>query len=966
MNRIRINQMLGVLLFPYLDPELQKKDYLWERYDAYNSYLQLSGNSITDIDEKQKRNRKFQTATDELIDYLASKSRTEIKSYDDLLMLCELYYPIHKNSRREITEVYMDGLARIAESLITYRDGIPAIRTWNNMDQDTANDIFYSRHAFEKVQIWNMLNCFMTPDILIAAFADLCGWNETVLYEQRPYISLADKLLAQTLQKGIAENHLHFNAGMDYGTVWINAVNLFRCCRPGEYEADKDWPSCFMAAVFRLSAALYFSSGHGQERETKFMPWAASSRLGGIRKILEDLLSGNTDTVILKNTAEELRISMEKYTDSYRADYLLDNIYHPYIELKTSSEFILIFHCYRYAKHSKDTDFARIFLQYLRIKNHFFRNKQQGSLIPGLRHFQRYFDAAKSAEFQAAGRSGLGMDVFRSQSKMACLKKLEIRVAPDIDMSKLKGVDSGLDAEFVEKSLCSQLEYIFSTYRKYIFECIVGVTETEHLISQEEKRSLEGRFSCCDLTEKVCRENPEKLKELTVPTMGIVYHLIKMENLDNLSGYYCAKVIDQKRINGSGHRFFWREAMGSITRIIETIRSKIPYIHEYIVGIDAASDENAMEPWMFVPAYNRMRAKNHVVPVMREEKSGKYQYHMIQNAGFTYHVGEDYRHIVSGLRHIDEVIEGFHYKPGDRLGHAIALGTDISRWVEANEIVALPAAEYLDNLLWIWGKCTNDHVRVPVQMEVLEKMILENAENIYGNIDGITVIMLYQAYKGKFSDNHQRILKKLNEEQDQDLDESCYGYCRYDTGDCEKYFGKWSRDKLIYTNYCPVFEERGNRVQQVPITKREVQTYEILQKYLLQKVERMGIYVETNPTSNVTIGDFNDLFMHPIFKMSTLAFAETKGHHVMVTVNSDDPAVFNTNVENELAYIYYAMESRGYAKEDVIGWIDKVRQNGLDASFIQKVKSAEVQLKEIDCILDQLRRYRIMSERQER
>lgn len=966
MNRIRINQMLGVLLFPYLDPELQKKDYLRKRYEAYNSYLQLSGNSITDINEKQNRNRNFQTATDELIDYLALQSRAEIKSYDDLLMLCELYYPLHDNSSKEITEVYIDGLARIAKSLITYRDGVPSIRTWNNMNQDTADDIFYSQHEFDKVQIWNMLNCFMVPDIFIVAFADLCGWDETALYEQRPYISLADKLFAQCLQKGIAENHLHFNAGFDYGAVWLNAVNLFGCCRPGEHEKDTDWPNCFMAAIFRLAAALYFSAGHAEKADTEFMPWAASLECEGILEILDDLYSGNTDTAALKNTAEKLRIFIEKYADRYKADYLMDSIYYQYIELKTSSEFILMFHCYRYAKHSKDAAFVKIFLQYLRIKNLFFRNKQQGSLIPGLRHFQRYFDAAKSAEFRAAGRSGSGMDVFRSQSKMTCLKKLEIRVAPDVDMSKLKSADSGLDTEFIEKSLCSQLEYIFSTYRKYIFECIIGVAETERLIRQEDKRSFDGGFSCHDLTEKVLRENSEKLKELTVPTMGIVYHLIKMENLDNLSGYYCAKVIDQTRINGSGHRFFWREAMGSITGIIETIRSKIPYINEYIVGIDAASDENAMEPWMLAPAYNRMRTKDRTMPVMKEECMGKYQYHMIQNAGFTYHVGEDYRHIVSGLRHIDEVIEEFHYKPGDRLGHAIALGTDISRWVEVNEMVALPAAEYLDNLLWIWGKCTNDHVRIPVQMEVLEKMILDTAKEIYDNIDGITVIMLYQAYKGKFSDSHREILRELNEKRYHNSDKNSYGYCKYDTKDCEKCFGRWSKEKLIYTNYCPVFVERGNRVQQVPVTKREVQTYEILQEYLLQKVEQMGLYVETNPTSNVTIGDFDDLFMHPIFKMSTFAFAEPKGHHVMVTVNSDDPVVFNTNVENELAYIYYAMESRGYAKEDVIAWIDKVRQNGLDASFIRKVKNAEIQLNEIDSILDRLKRYRFMTEKSER
>lgn len=75
---------------------------------------------------------------------------------------------------------------------------------------------------------------------------------------------------------------------------------------------------------------------------------------------------------------------------------------------------------------------------------------------------------------------------------------------------------------------------------------------------------------------------------------------------------------------------------------------------------------------------------------------------------------------------------------------------------------------------------------------------------------------------------------------------------------------------------------------------------------------------------------------------------------MFVTVNSDDPAVFNTNVENELAYIYYAAEAQGAAKSEVVEWVDKIRQYGMDASFIRNEKSPEQILMEIQRILWEL------------
>ena len=81
----------------------------------------------------------------------------------------------------------------------------------------------------------------------------------------------------------------------------------------------------------------------------------------------------------------------------------------------------------------------------------------------------------------------------------------------------------------------------------------------------------------------------------------------------------------------------------------------------------------------------------------------KWYFLRIPNIGFTYHVGEEFRHIMSGLRHISEVMEHFNYKAGDRLGHAIALGVDVDQWVRENEVITIPAMEHLENLLWLWG-----------------------------------------------------------------------------------------------------------------------------------------------------------------------------------------------------------------------------------------------------------------------
>lgn len=988
MNRNRINQILSVLLFPFCDPLLGKTDKLNEKFQKY---VEIRKNGIKDSTQRIKREKstqEYKKLCEELQKYLEGCNEGRIKSYDDIMQLCELYYPqqdyiqlfdrITRDSHWKeeggkqgeiISCFYLKKLRNIAESMLTYRDGIVAIRTWPNQNfSGETTDLFSETHIFDKVEIWNILCRFTVPDIYIVIFAQQCNLGKEAFYAQRPFISLADKLLIKCLNKGIAENHMHLNAGFDYITAWLHCMDLsfWSDSTVNDKKMSVDDIRFIQAAVFRCFAAV-FCKKDIQDLELSFAKWIGRTAGLQLGKLLLDMKDGVTNAIgNIKPAIKKLEKILNPESQEIAYDFLLETVYVDEIELKTSSEFLLLYDCCRYiCQNGWDTAFCQLFLQYLRIKNAVFQKGQQRFGVGGLKYFQQYFNASKELLNRAVQKEAAMLEVFRSQAKIRSLRKLEIRIGPRVDKVDMDCLNYEACRDWIKEQLCGQLWKVFYVYRRYILENIVGVQMIQSMLENEKKEKEQSGFSY--------RILPGKLKHIEgsasiggVPMLGIVYHFLKTERMDDLTGCFCWRKLKAESFRYSSHSMIIRQHMANIAMAIEELRGEIPLLDEYVVGIDAASDENAMEPWMFAPVYNSMRSRNVSKPI-RVQNSKMLKYCAIQNIGFTYHVGEDFRHIISGLRHIDEVIEQFHYKPGDRLGHAIALGIDIDKWGSDNEAVPLTVLEYMENLLWMWGINVYEGIDLPVQLEKIEEKILTIAGSIYSCAETITVRMLYEAYQMKFSKEHIKILEKqekkfvITGKNQEDLPERMQShgkkmypdFCYY-CSNTETEDSHWTAEKLLCTNYCPVFEEKYNRVTLVCVPENEIKTYKRLQEYLIEKVEQRGIYVETNPTSNLTIGEFSNFKEHPIFRMNTLKNNIEKGHHVMVTINSDDPAVFQTNVENELAYIYYAAEHAGVAKEDILNWIDRIRENGLNASFLQYEKGAGQMLEEISGILDDI------------
>lgn len=961
MNRYRLNQILEVLLFPVIDPRLGKEDVLLSFYQAYQRIEVLDKSPLSGSAQRDKALREYKKCQTKLIDYLSQRCQGKMKSEDDILLLCKLYHPM-EGIQQEMTLIkrgrlaknyvdiqtesiclyYLKKLSSVAEALITYRDGIAAIRQWNGQDGSAQNNIFRSESVYNKVEIWNLLCRMTVPDLYIVMAAVDKGFGLEALYEQKSYIALADKLLNKVLQKGIAENHMHFNVGMDYEAVWLYYTDLQFLENQNGRKRKRDDYVRLEVSVFRALAARYIENGQYEEGFDDWLHW---DRV----KYMKDLVYAMVHDSAVQEISSELYSHIMLFYQELsvreavrEGDYLLAGIYDKYLEYKVSSEFIFLYQSYRYiVTHETDTFFARAFLQYIRFKNAFFYDRQERNVWQGLGYFRRRYHDMKTAAVEVMRKPDVMLESFRFQAKIGCLKKLEIRIAPEVQESDVCGLDFRKAQQIIKSKLYDQIYEILSAYRKYLLECLIGVRKTWRLLKQEERQGTVTK----EITDII--HGYGSREGFLIPQLGVIFHFIKTEQTADTLDAYCWR--DVQGIGNLPSRMNRRYFAADIAQAVEEIRSTISELDEYLVGIDAASEENVMEPWMFSQAYQLMRSHLSTKPVLKSS-DGREEFHRIQNIGFTYHVGEDFRHLVSGLRHTDEVLEKFGYRAGDRLGHALVLGVDAAQWVSENEVVPISVLEHLENLLWMWGVNTCDEYYLPVRLEILEDKILNIAERIYPNAQTITIKMLYQAYQRKFDSDHALVARKMNGGEQAAEEE--LGRVR-NCVECERKFcSAWDSDKLLMTNYCPGYIQKYERIELVPVGKDEIEVYQKLQEYLIRKVEQKGIYLEMNPTSNLTIGDFSQIKNHPVFKLSDLRGEER--NHVLLTVNSDDPAVFNTNVENELAYIYYAAEESGSSKSEILEWIDRIRQQGMDASFIKREKRPDEILLEVQEIMDRI------------
>lgn len=273
------------------------------------------------------------------------------------------------------------------------------------------------------------------------------------------------------------------------------------------------------------------------------------------------------------------------------------------------------------------------------------------------------------------------------------------------------------------------------------------------------------------------------------------------------------------------------------------------------VGIDAAASEFDTSPEVFAPVFKKLRERG-------------FQH-------FTYHAGEDFYHLLGGLRAIYEAITFLDLQRGDRIGHATAAGVDPETWAHnvGGEVV-VPIGTYMDDLLFVYYLISNNECKaLESLMPRLYMRITELSREIYPN-DDFQVYDLIYAWKRRQEDilvladsgelNNIKALRRYHQ---------------------KEYVEKYKKE--IKVKIFEILDEKALREVQLAV---------------LKLMHHKEIAIETLPTSNIFIGYHNSFNTYHLVNWIRW---EKEGKPIpSIVLGTDDAGIFATNIYNEYCHIY--------------------------------------------------------------
>ncbi len=123
-------------------------------------------------------------------------------------------------------------------------------------------------------------------------------------------------------------------------------------------------------------------------------------------------------------------------------------------------------------------------------------------------------------------------------------------------------------------------------------------------------------------------------------------------------------------------------------------------------------------------------------------------------------------------------------------------------------------------------------------------------------------------------------------------------------------------------------------------TEQELDFFEALQDWLLDKYDQIGLVIEANPTSNVYTALIDCYADHPIFRWYPPdedwlkpgarfnRFGLRRGP-IKVCVNTDDPGIMPTTLRTEFALLGEAALEHGVTRTNAERWLERLRVFGL-------------------------------------
>lgn len=481
------------------------------------------------------------------------------------------------------------------------------------------------------------------------------------------------------------------------------------------------------------------------------------------------------------------------------------------------------------------------------------------------------------------------------------------------------------------------------------------------------KAAIEGflqkgldRFIECRIVPKNTDNEIEKsLEEITKclngkykKHYGFIFHFIKSRDERKNNELYRHYQLRQEVKNKAYAIFNFRNN--------QKFRDKKDSLVGTVVGLDAANSEIYCRPEVFAQAFRFLR--RHDIKINGDNDNAP------DDLNVTYHVGEDFLDIADGLRAVEEAILFLNLRTGDRLGHALVLGTDVREYYKNRyHAICMRKQVILDDFAWLYHECIRLIGYTPL-CGWMQMMFLHYFNDIYNNNQKEGQGIIDSFFKEDDVDKDvlstdindyylSWLLRGDSPTIGEDLD-SAHLDKLTNTIDKEWAFAGFnhhpmaeaalrnsSARQLFDAYHSKRYYQRGNVADEliIPQTYRE-EWYTLLEKIqqdLLGKLEHKHIAIECNPSSNFKIGEMTRYDEHPIFKFFNDGIKTPyPSREIAVSVNTDDQGVFSTSLEREYSLLALALERNPFkgctnTPRDIDNWLDKIREMSIEQKFVK-------------------------------
>jgi hypothetical protein len=332
------------------------------------------------------------------------------------------------------------------------------------------------------------------------------------------------------------------------------------------------------------------------------------------------------------------------------------------------------------------------------------------------------------------------------------------------------------------------------------------------------------------------------------------------------------------------HYDAWRKAFVGAEAVLRHIQQR-PSLLANTRGIDVMGREQSGPLWVVLP---------HVLSVLEGSRAvaRRTARQRIDALRLTLHVGEDFDHVLTGLRRTSEPLLWNVLDAGDRLGHATALGLDMERWTRRNAAVTLSWWDRYLDLGWA-VECA--HRFGLTYLTSLAMTWAEEARRceayIFGEASANPLLTAREVWQAL---GDRCILASIGFPSN-----SMLGVPQQPA---KRQIARYLFERKVY--------ERAIERTCVVHAGSDLPVMQAIQQKLITLFSRLQLVIEVQPSSNLFVGGVAALFDQPFFQIAPPTSPDGR-EALSLAISSDDPLVFATTTEDEYAYAWAGMVEAG-------------------------------------------------------